>query len=150
MMTLPFGKKYQVGSQFTMDNFNTVSGTALMRFYMLNECPNFPNEQAGSPLGYMVADMNRDGPYGMYTEVLSMAVGDPTYIGYMSSNTMNRMFPEYTRNFNLNFLSLPATNSILVATAESEADVYVKKIPAGVHGTYYAIINAGYTDLQKI
>ena len=62
-------------------------------------------------LGYFVADIERAGPFCMMAEALAMANGDPTMIGYLVGSNYGRGFPGYVRDFNANFLALPALPS---------------------------------------
>ena len=49
-----------------------------------------------------------------------MAHGDPTMIGYLVGCNFGRGFPQYVRNFNANFLALPALPSQVVPQAASD------------------------------
>ena len=55
-----------------------------------------------------MADVERAGPFCMQAEAVAMANGDPTMIGYLVGNNFERGFPMYVRDFNANFLALPA------------------------------------------
>jgi len=94
-------------------------------------------------LGYFVSDVERAGPYSMLAEARAVANGDPRFVGYLTSNSYSRGFPEYARAFNAAFLSLPALPSRVAANASSDPEVVVRSIPAGAHGTYYAVVNTG-------
>ena len=58
-----------------------------------------------------MADIERAGPYCMMAEALAMANGDPTMLGYLLGGNFGRGFPQYVREFNANFLALPALPS---------------------------------------
>jgi len=144
MMTLPFNRAYTVDSPRVFDAFRTAGGLAIMRHYSLNE--NSMNED----LGYFVTDMERPRAYCMLGEARAMAYGDPKYIGYMHSNSFNRGFPLYVRNFNRAFLALPALPSEVVSGAASEEGVVIRKIDAGKHGTYLAVVNTALEPRQNV
>jgi len=138
MMTYSFNKVYTVSSPAAFDAFRTASGLAAIRHYCLNE--HALDEQQDGIVGYFVADMNYAGPYVMMGEARAVANGDPRYIGYLAGSDFNHPFPRYVRNFNANFLALPALPS-LVLDAASDAEVVVRAIDAGSHGLYLAVVN---------
>lgn len=144
MMTLSFNRAYTVGSPEVLEAFRTPSGLALMRHYSLNEAT------IKEILGYFVTDMELPREYCMLAEVRAMANGDPRYLGYMHSNSFNRGFPEYVRNFNSAFLALPALPSVVLETASSDPEVVVRKIDAGEHGVYLSVSNISLLPKEKI
>lgn len=150
LMTHPFNRKYTVADSKTFDAFRGADGrTAIVRHYALNE--NMMFDKTDKPkLGYFVADIERAGPYCMMGEVLAMANGDPTEIGYLSSNNFERGFPEYVRAFNTAFLSLPALPSRVVAGASADNEIVVREIPTQGHGAYYAVINTGLKEKKNV
>lgn len=68
-------------------------------------------------------------------------------IGYLVGSNFGRGFPEYVRNFNANFLALPALPSHLVERVSSDPYVVVREIRTARHGTWYAIVN---TDMHPV
>jgi len=148
MFTHTVNMAYTVGDSYSLDQFRTASGMAIVKHYMLNE--NAPDDNQNGLVGYFVVSVNMPGPYTMLTEARAMAYGDPRYIGYLASESYNRGFPQYVRNFNAAFLALPALPSIVLSGAASDPNVVVRAINAGQHGTYLAVVNVGYTDADDV
>jgi hypothetical protein len=86
----------------------------------------------------------------MMAEVLAMANGDPTMIGYLVGNNYGRGFPEYVRQFNAHFLALPALPSTVVAGAASDPEVIVRRIDTDEHGCWIALINTSLHGKQQL
>ena len=143
MLTHTFNKTYTVADPVSFDAFRSGGGLAAIRHYCLNE-----NDLAN--VGYFVGDMNLAGPYEMSAEAQAVANGDPTYIGYLAGSSYNRCFPQYVRNFNQAFLSLPALPSAVVAGAASSAQVVVRAIYTDDAGTYVAVVNNGMTAVSNV
>lgn len=137
LMTYAFNRLYTVASPRAFDAFRTPSGLAIIRHSFSNE------GEPGGDLGHFTADVERTGPLCMLAEVRAVAYGDPRFIGYLSSNAFNRGSPEYVRSFNSAFLSLPALPSRLLTGVCDDADIVVRSIDAGEHGTYFAVVNLG-------
>lgn len=137
LMSYSFNKVYTVSSPEAFDAFRNNSGLAAIRHYSLNE------HTLDRMTGYFVADVDRAGPYGMLSQVLAVANGDPTLMGYLSSSIFNQGFPEYFRDFNAAYLALPALPSKVVAGATSTPGVVVREIATPAHGTYLAVANTG-------
>ncbi|MDA3874981.1 MAG: hypothetical protein PF795_13615 [Kiritimatiellae bacterium] len=146
--TFGFNRAYTVGDSEALEAFETLSGMAMVRHYSLNEnmmrIDKAVNGKDLDPIGYFVTDFERTGPFIMLAEARAMANGNPTHIGYMASNNFNRTFPQYVRAFNAAFLSLPALPSEVVPGAASDPEVVVRRIDAGGHGTWLAVVNPGY------
>jgi hypothetical protein len=140
LLTHAFNRNYTVASPKTFDAYRTPSGLAIVRHYALNENMMFDKSDKDI-LGYFVADVERAGPYCMLAEVQAMAHGDPAMIGYLVGNNFGRGFPEYVRNFNANFLALPALPSQIIPGAASDSEVIVRRIDTETHGTWIAVIN---------
>ena len=140
LLTHAFNRNYTVASPRTFDAYRTPSGLAVVRHYTLNENMMF-DQSDRDLLNYFVADVERAGPYCMLAEALAMAHGDPTMIGYLVGANFGRGFPEYVRNFNANYLALPALPSTLVPQATADAEVVVRRIDTDRHGTWIAVIN---------
>ena len=117
-----------------------VGVAAAVAMQALNENMMFDKEDKDI-LGYFVCDIERAGPYCMMAEAHAMARGDPTMIGYLVGCNFGRGFPKYVRNFNVNYLALPALSSQIVKDAASDADVFVRRIDTDGHGKWFAVIN---------
>lgn len=140
LLTHAFNRNYTVASPRTLDAYRTPTGLAVIRHYALNE--HMLSDQSDKELlGYFVADIERAGPQCMHAEALAMANGDPTLIGYLVGGNFGRGFPAYVRDFNANYLALPALPSAVVPDAASDPAVVVRRIDAGQHGTWLAVVN---------
>ena len=149
MMEYVFNKLYTVADPAWFDEYRTQSGLACIRHYCLNE--NMMTDTAGTELvGYFVSDMEVAGPYCMLPEARALANGDPYYFGYLSSNSYNRGFPGYVREFNANFLALPAIPSTVVAGAATDSEVIVRRIDTAANGTWLAIVNTSMEDKRGV
>jgi hypothetical protein len=149
LMTHCFNRLYTVSSPKTFEMFGGPSGLAVVRHYSLNENMLFdPQDQP--KLGYFVADMERAGPYCMMAEAVAVANGDPTLIGYLMGNNFGRGFPQYVREFNANFLALPARPSERMPNACDDSDVVVRCIRTKEHGTWLAVVNTGLASKGKV
>ena len=140
LLSHAFNRLYTVASPKTMEAFRAPAGLAMVRHYTLNENMMFDKSDK-EKLGYFVADIERAGPYCMQAEAVAMANGDPTMIGYLVGDNFGRGFPEYVRDFNANFLALPALPSTVVARAASDPEVVVRRIDTEKHGSWIAVIN---------
>lgn len=145
LLTHAFNRMYTVADPTTMDLFRAPAGLAMTRHYSLNENMTYDKEDKPK-LGYFCADMERAGPHCMMAEAMAMANGDPRFLTYLTGRTYARGFPQYVRNFNTAFLSLPALPSTRLENATSDSQVVVRSIPTEKHGTYLAVVNAGATD----
>lgn len=141
LMTHAINRLYTVSDPRTFDAFRGPSGLAVVRHYTLNEHMMYDANDKPH-LGYFVADVEKAGPYCMMAEAVAMANGDPTHIGYLVGGNFARGFPEYARNFNTAFLSLPALPSKVIK-ASSSPEVVVREITTASHGTYYAVVHVG-------
>ena len=148
MLTHTFNKLYTVSDPDTWDTFQTGSGLTAIRHYCLNEDATKWN--GSSCVGYFVTDAERAGPYCMIGEARAMALGDPFYVGYLSSNSFNRCFPGYVRDFNANYLALPAISSTIVTNAASDSEVVVRRINTTSDGTWLAIINTSIEEKSDV
>lgn len=148
MLTYTYNKLYTVNSKNAFDAYNTKGGLAMVRHYSLNE--NEMSDGNDEVTGYFMCDVERSGPYSMMAEARAMANGNPTYIGALDGNSCNRGFPDYVRNFNAAFLSLPALPSEVAANASPDADVVVRAIKTPKHGTYFAVVNTSFVPKEIV
>ncbi len=86
----------------------------------------------------------------MMAEALAMANGDPTMIGYLVGSNFGRGFPIYVRNFNANFLALPALPSRIVPAARPMSKIVVRRIDSEKHGTWIAVINTSLEEKRNV
>ncbi|MCR4413153.1 MAG: hypothetical protein NUV77_12095, partial [Thermoguttaceae bacterium] len=148
LLTHCINRAYTAASPKTFEAFRGPSGLAVVRHYALNE--NMMFDKADQPkLGYFVCDIERAGPYCMLAEALAMAHGDPTRIGYLTGGNFGRGFPRYVRDFNANFLALPALPSQRLPEACADPEVVVRAIRTPRHGTYLAVVNTGLASKPR-
>ena len=148
MFTYSFSRIYTVNNPKAFDTFRAKKDLVMVRHYPLNE--NEMQNGKDHILGYFVSDVEQSGPLSMAAEALAMANGDPTMIGYLAGNSFNRGFPEYARNFNAAFLSLPALPSKLLKGASSDPKVVVRSIKTAKNGTYLIVVNTGWNKKDAI
>jgi hypothetical protein len=143
LMTHCFNRRYTAASPATFDAFRGPAGLALMRHYSLNENMMFDMKDA-EKLGYFVADFERAGPACMMGEAIAVANGDPTMLGYLLGGNFGRGFPQYVREFNANFLALPALPSKRLPGASDDREIVVRIIRTPQHGAWLAVVNTGH------
>ncbi len=161
-LTMPFSRQFSVVDGALMQRFRTRSGLAMVRHFPLNEDDgtadeardraqsSFANWPMSGRWGYMVSDVDRNGAFAMLAEARAVANGDPTSIGYLSSNSYNRGAPEIVRAFNAAFLALPALESRVVSGASSDRDVVVREITTPSSGTFYAVVNTSFDSKSNV
>ncbi len=149
LLSHAFNRLYTVSAPRTLDLYRAPAGLALVRHYALNENMLFDANDK-EKLGYFVADIERAGPFCMQAEAVAMANGDPTLIGYLVGSSFARGFPLYVRDFNANFLALPALPSTRVEGAASDPAVVVRTIAAGRSGTYVSVVNTAWTERRQV
>lgn len=152
--TFSFNRSWTVADPQAFDAFRTPSGIAMIRHFALNE-NMFTTRKDGKPIGqglfgYFVSDVDLAGPYCMLAEARAMANGDPRFIGYLSGGMFNRGFPQYVRNFNAAFMSLPALPSSRLDKVSPDPEVVIRRIDAGKYGVYYAVVNTGYRSKANL
>jgi regulation of enolase protein 1 (concanavalin A-like superfamily) len=144
LLTLSINRLYTVSDAALMNLFRTPAGLAVVRHFALNEETLSIGEV--DPIGYYVSDVERTGPLVMMAEAMAMANGDPRYLGYLSSTTFNRAFPQYVRAFNQAFLALPAVPSTLSPSSSNQVDVAVRLYPTDGFGTWLGVVNTARAD----
>jgi hypothetical protein len=149
LMTHCFNRLYTVSSPKTFDLFRGPSGLAAVRHYSLNENMMF-DRQDREKLGYFVADIERAGACCMMAEAHAVANGDPTMLGYLLGGNFGRDFPQYVREFNANFLALPALPSERLPEACGDKEIVVRAIRTPGHGTYFAVVNTGFASQSSV
>jgi hypothetical protein len=149
MLAQAFNRSYTVLDPGTMNLYRSPAGLTLIRHYPLNENMLYDLKDQDR-LGYFLADMERAGPACMLGEVLAMAYGNPTQIGYLTGGNFGRGFSRYARDFNANFLALPALPAQRLEGAAADPRVVVQAIAAGANGTYLAVVNTGMTAAPAV
>ena len=145
-ISYPFHALFTVTDPACFRAFSNANGTeTLIRHYDLNE-------GTLDDLGYAMADWERAGRACMLSEVTAMANGDPVNLGYLMGSNYTRGFPEPVREFNENFLALPALPSKVVNGACSDPDVVLREIDCSKYGKgkYYALVHTGMTPKKGV
>jgi len=143
LLSYTYNRLYTVASPRPFDAYRNPAGLALIRHYTLNE--NEMNIGDTEPLGYFMCDVERAGPYSMLAEARALAYGNPTLLGSLTGNSNQRGFPAYVRAFHAAFLALPALPGGVLPAASPDPEIIVRRIPTPRHGTYYAIVNTGFS-----
>ena len=97
-----------------------------------------------------VCDFERAGPYCMMAEALAEAKADLGQFAYLTGGNYGRGFSTYVRDFNANFLALPALPSRKLDGAASAAGVVVRQIDSPTHGTWLAVVNTSMTEAKGV
>ena len=100
-----------------------------------------------------MADWEHAGRACMLAEVNAMANGDPVNLGYLMGSNYTRGFPVPVREFNQNFLALPALPSKVVKGACSDPEVVLREIDCsklGVKAKYYALVHTGWKEKNDV
>ena len=155
-LAMPVNRLYSVGDPDAFDAYANAGGVeTVIRHHSLNEhnvkCTIDGKEV--SPLGYDMSDTVKAGRASMMVEVNAMANGDPANLGYLIGSCFARGFPGPAREFNRNFLALPALPSTVVKGASSDPEVVLREIDcskAGVNAKYYALVHTGKTAKQDV
>ena len=147
-----FNRLYTVSDPLSLQTYENKSGTVMIRHHSLNEnmVMKTVNGKEERIVGYAISDMERAGRACMQSEIVAMANGNPTMIGYLVGSTFSRGFPGPVREFNQNFLALPALPMSTVPHASRDPEIVVKKIDAGTSGTYYVIMNTGDKPKREV
>lgn len=150
-MTYVMNKLYSVAKPEWMEAYQNGTGLAMIRHFSLNENNTNDHSDAWDGMGnriagYYVANMEAHGPYSMLAEARALALGNPYYMGYLSSNIFNRGFPGYARAFNANFLALPALPMDTVDGYTSDPHIIMRRIITPGNGIWIAAINIGFHD----
>jgi hypothetical protein len=157
--TLAINRQYTVGSTDVLEVFADSDGGnfAVARMYYLNEdrLLTAEGDESGAwgdngLIGYFVADYEHAGPFSMLEEALAVANGNARFIAHLTGNSFNRGFPYFARRFYHALLSLPALPGEILPAAADDVRVSVRRIPAGVHGTWYAVVNTARVPLAGV
>ena len=151
-IALPFHNLFSVNDPGAFDAYRNANGTdTIVRHYGLNE--HMVKDAGGQRLiGYAIADFERAGRACMLSEVNAMANGDPVNLGYLMGSNFTRGFPGPVREFNRNFLALPALPSKVVEGACDDPEVVVREIDCTAQGAgvYLAVVHTGWTPKADV
>lgn len=110
-----------------------------VRHYSLNE-NDFRNASNQEICGYYTCDWDHAGRAVMLSELYAMAYDDPTMLAYLFTANLVRNDSTYVREFNLNYLSLPAMKGEVLVGGEWPATFTVRRWVTD-KGVYWAVIN---------
>lgn len=152
---MPVNRRYSVLDPDAYKAYADANGmTTVIRHHSLNEhMQKYPaNGKDESLVGYEMNDSERAGRASMHIEVEAMAKGDVGNLGYLIGSTYARGFPGPVREFNQNFLALPALPSKVVAGASSDPEVTLREIDCTKEGKgrYYILVHTGKTAKSDV
>lgn len=147
-LTYPFNRVYTVVGGYDKSWRNSSDDLFFVRHHSLNE--NALTDENGTHiLGYYTADFEKAGRGCMLSELWSMAICDPTMIGYLFGYDLGRNNAKPVREFNQNFLALPATKSTVVSGGYWGAELTVRRWDTEESGTYFAVINTSTKEFKN-
>ena len=147
-LTYPFNRVYTVVGGYDKSWRNSSDDLFFVRHHSLNENA-LRDENDTHILGYYTADFEKAGRACMLSELWSMAICDPTMIGYLFGYDLGRNNAKPVREFNQNFLALPATKSTVVSGGYWGAELTVRRWDTEESGTYFAVINTSTKEFKN-
>ena len=94
----------------------------------------------------LAVDYPEDAP----RSVIVMNGGNETSRGFHTGTTLgDALHSKYVREFNANFLALPALPSERLKDACDDKEVVVRAIRTPAHGTYFAVVNTGFGSKHR-
>ena len=136
----PFNTVWTVADKTASARYRNKSGDLpFVRHYSLNE-NDFRNASNQEICGYYTCDWDHAGRAVMLSELYAMAYDDPTMLAYLFTANLVRNDSTYVREFNLNYLSLPALKGE-VLVGGGWPDTFTVRRYVTDKGTYWAVIN---------
>ena len=136
----PFNTVWTVADKTASARYRNKSGDLpFVRHYSLNE-NDFRNASNSEICGYYTCDWDHAGRAVMLSELYAMAYDDPTMLAYLFTANLVRNDSTYVREFNLNYLSLPAMKGE-VLVGGGWPDTFTVRRWVTDKGTYWAVIN---------
>ena len=136
----PFNTVWTVADRTASARYRNKSGDLpFVRHYSLNE-NDFRNASNQEICGYYTCDWDHAGRAVMLSELYAMAYDDPTMLAYLFTANLVRNDSTYVREFNLNYLSLPAMKGE-VLVGGGWPDTFTVRRWVTDKGTYWAVIN---------
>ena len=142
-LTLPFSAVYTQIPQAGVGSFRNADGRLFIaRHYSLNEDAIFTEQgEWDKPLGYFTSDSEHAGRASMLPQLWAMALNDPTDIGYLYGAAMETAYAPAMREFNRNFLALPAKKGTVMQGGAWGALQTVRRYDTDKGVTYWALVN---------
>jgi len=136
----PFNTVWTVADKTASARYRNKSGDLpFVRHYSLNE-NDFRNASNQEICGYYTCDWDHAGRAVMLSELYAMAYDDPTMLAYLFTANLVRNDSTYVREFNLNYLSLPAMKGE-VLVGGGWPDTFTVRRWVTDKGIYWAVIN---------
>ena len=136
----PFNTVWTVADKTASARYRNKSGDLpFVRHYSLNE-NDFRNASNQEICGYYTCDWDHAGRAVVLSELYAMAYDDPTMLAYLFTANLVRNDSTYVREFNLNYLSLPAMKGEVLVGGEWPATFTVRRWVTD-KGIYWAVIN---------
>lgn len=136
----PFNTVWTVADKTASARYRNKSGDLpFVRHYSLNE-NDFRNASNQEICGYYTCDWDHAGRAVMLSELYAMAYDDPTMLAYLFTANLVRNDSTYVREFNLNYLSLPAMKGEVLVGGGWPETFTVRRYVTD-KGTYWAVIN---------
>lgn len=170
-LSYPYSRVYQTVDPSLADDYRNASGDLFfVHHYSLNEHAlqdknltnatyrmsrsgiadenYFKNGQHQQICGYFCSDYDHAGRAVVLSELWAMAVADPTILARLYGTNIGQLDSGYFREFNLNFLSLPAQPGELLLGGSWGDTLHVRRWTVAASGdtpacSYYAVINTG-------
>ena len=150
-LSYPYSRVFQVVDPAVSAPYRNASGDLFfVHHYSLNEHnlqdKNVADGGRQQIAGYFCSDYDHAGRGVNLDELWAMAVADPTMLARLYGTNLGQLDSGYFREFNLNFLSLPAQPGTLVAGGSWGEKLHVRRwdVPASADApacTYFAVIN---------
>ena len=142
-LALSCGKVYMQIPSATVSSFrNGDDRLFLSHHYSLNEDAMFDANGNNRMLGYFSADTDHAGRASMLPQLWAMAINDPTDYGYLYGAAMESAYAPAMREFNLNFLALPAKKgTVMQGGAWGRYQTVRRYDSASTNIVYWALVN---------
>ncbi|MBQ9726224.1 MAG: four helix bundle suffix domain-containing protein [Kiritimatiellae bacterium] len=150
-LSYPYSRVFQVVDPAVSAPYRNASGDLFfVHHYSLNEHnlqdKNVADDGRQQIAGYFCSDYDHAGRGVNLDELWAMTVADPTMLARLYGTNLGQLDSGYFREFNLNFLSLPAQPGTLVAGGSWGEKLHVRRwdVPASADApacTYFAVIN---------
>ena len=136
----PFNCVWTVAAGIGDQRYRNASGDLpFVRHYSLNE-NDFKDASGNEICGYYTCDWDHAGRAVMVAELYAMDYNDPTMLAYLFTANLVRNDSTYVREFNLNYLSLPALKGEAIRGGCWSETFTVRRYVTN-KGTYWAVIN---------
>ncbi|MBR1921463.1 MAG: hypothetical protein IJ829_05610 [Kiritimatiellae bacterium] len=145
----PFNCVWTVAAGHGDKRYRNASGDLpFVRHYSLNE-NDFKDASDNEICGYYTCDWDHAGRAVVLAELYAMAYNDPTMLAYLFTANLVRNDSTYIREFNLNYLSLPALKGEATKGGAWPDTLTVRRWVTE-KGTYWAVINCDVREWEGV